>query len=222
LIAYGGGRIRWIVCTHAHRDHSPAAAGLKAATGAEVIGMPAPAASRHDATFAPDRIVGHGDVLRLGDVSLTAIHTPGHASNHLCFHLAPTGMMFTGDHVLQGSTVTIAPPDGNMRQYLNSLEKLLALDIAIMAPGHGYLIGAAHRELRRLIRHRLWREERVLASLERKDAASVAELVDDVYPRLNPALHLAAAQQLHSHLLKLIDDGAVREDAGRYRLTVRR
>ena len=214
LLAHGAGRIRWILCTHAHRDHSPAAAALAAATGAQVIGMPAPPG--HDATFAPDRVVRDGEVLKLGDVALTVLHTPGHASNHLCFLLPSTGMLFTGDHVMQGSTVVIAPPDGNMQQYLQSLEQLLALDIAIIAPGHGYLIGAAHREVRRLIRHRLWREARVLAAVERKGPASVEALVDDVYPDVIPAVREAAAHSLHAHLLKLVGDGAVREDAGRY------
>ena len=216
LMAYGDGRIRWILCTHAHRDHSPAAARLAAATGAQVIGMPAPSGLGHDPTFAPDRIIGDGEVMQLGEVSLSAIHTPGHASNHLCFHLRSTGMLFTGDHVMQGSTVVIAPPDGSMRLYLRSLERLLALDIAIIAPGHGYLIGAAHREVRRLIRHRLWREARVLAAVERKGPASVDELLDDVYPDLTPALRGAASHSLHAHLLKLVEDGAASEEAGRY------
>ena len=214
LMAHGARRIRWILCTHAHRDHSPAAAALAAATGAQVIGMPAPPG--HDATFAPDRVVHDREVLKLGDVALTVVHTPGHASNHLCFQLRSTGMLFTGDHVMQGSTVVITPPDGNMRQYLESLERLLALDIAIIAPGHGYLIGAAHREVRRLIRHRLWREARVLAAVERNGPASVEALLDDVYPDVIPAVRAAAANSLRAHLIKLIDDGAIREDAGRY------
>jgi glyoxylase-like metal-dependent hydrolase (beta-lactamase superfamily II) len=217
LIAHGAGRIRWILCTHTHRDHSPAAARLAAATNAEVIGMPPPADPRHDATFAPDRIVRDGEVIELGDIALTAVHTPGHASNHLCFRLMQNGMLFTGDHVMQGSTVVIGPPDGDMRQYLDSLERLLSIDIAIMAPGHGYLIGAPHREVRRLIQHRLWREARVLQAVASKGPASVDQMLDDVYPDVMPVLRVPAAQSLTAHLLKLIADGAVSEEDGRYR-----
>ena len=125
--------IKWILCTHTHLDHSPAAAKLKAATGAKVLGRPAPAGQ--DATFAPDRTGADGDRLFLGGIVLRAIHTPGHASNHLCYLLEDSRMLFTGDHVMQGSTVVINPPDGDMRAYLASLERLLAEDLAIIAPG---------------------------------------------------------------------------------------
>lgn len=218
VLRHGDGRIRWILCTHAHRDHSPAAARIARDTGAQVIGMPAPSGLRHDPTFAPDRIVVDGETLSLGAMSLTAIHTPGHAANHLCFRLGQTGMVFTGDHVMQGSTVTIGPPDGDMRAYLASLEKLLAVDAPILAPGHGFLIGVPGREIRRLIRHRRWREARVLDAVRRLGPASVDELVGDVYPQIPPALHRAAAQSLEAHLVKLVDDRAVRVDEGRYRV----
>jgi len=217
LIAHGAGRVRWILSTHTHRDHSPAAARLAAATGAEVIGMPPPADPRHDATFAPDRIVRDGELIELGEVTLMAIHTPGHASNHLCFRLAQTGMLFTGDHVMQGSTVVIAPPDGDMQVYLDSLRRLLSLDIAIMAPGHGYLIGRPHREVRRLIEHRLWREARVLQAVRTRGRATAEEILDDVYPDVMPVLRGPAAQSLAAHLRKLIADGAVAVKEGRYR-----
>jgi glyoxylase-like metal-dependent hydrolase (beta-lactamase superfamily II) len=173
---------------------------------------------RHDPTFVPDRIVADGETIALGDIALTAIHTPGHAPNHLCFLLQSTRMLFTGDHVMQGSTVVIAPPEGNMRDYLHSLRRLLAVDIAIIAPGHGYLIGAAHREVRRLIDHRLGREARVLDAVKRHGESSVDELVDDVYPGLRPVLRAAAAQSLLAHLVKLVEDDEVREAGGRYRI----
>src|SRR5712671_2364861 len=161
------GRLRWILCTHTHLDHSPAAAALKAATGAQLIGRPAPAGQ--DETFKPDSVLENGQRIPIGGadsgVTLRAIHTPGHASNHLCYLLEDTRMLFTGDHVMQGSTVVINPPDGDMRAYLASLEHLLEEDLAIIAPGHGYLIGAPHKEIRRLIAHRLAREAKVQAAL---------------------------------------------------------
>lgn len=217
LVAHGAGRIRWILCTHTHRDHSPAAAALAAATGAQVVGMPPPPGPRQDETFAPRRVPRDGEALELGGIMLTAIHTPGHASNHLCFRLAQTGMLFTGDHVMQGSTVVIAPPDGNMRAYLASLARLLEFEIPIIAPGHGYLIGAAHRELRKLVAHRLWREARVRDAVARLAPASVEALLEEVYPDVRPVLRGPAALSLQAHLAKLIEDGAVSESEGRYR-----
>ncbi len=128
-LAVVGDRLRWILCTHTHLDHSPGARALKAATGAEVIGMRAPQHGNQDTAFAPDRVFAHGDVLDCGEFTLRAVHTPGHASNHLCYLLDREKLLFTGDHVMQGSTVVINPPDGDMIAYLQSLESLLALDI---------------------------------------------------------------------------------------------
>ena len=210
------GGLRWIVCTHTHLDHSPAAALLKAKTGAKVLGRPAPAGQ--DATFKPDLVLENGQRLDLGAVSLRAIHTPGHASNHVCYLLEKTRMLFTGDHVMQGSTVVINPPDGDMRAYLASLERLLGEDVAIIAPGHGYLIGAPQREIRRLIAHRLNRERKVVAALERLQRASLEEMLPLVYDDVPERIHRVAARSLTAHLDKLVADGAVRTQAGGYTL----
>jgi len=210
------GNIKWILCTHTHLDHSPAAAPLKAATGAQLLGRPAPAGQ--DATYKPDFVLENGQRIELGGVTLRAIHTPGHASNHLCYLLEQTKMLFTGDHVMQGSTVVINPPDGDMRAYLQSLEKLLAEDIAIIAPGHGYLIGAPHKEMRRLIAHRLMREEKVRNALVKTGAATVEELLPHVYDDVPARLHRWAARSLTAHLEKLVADGAVRAAGERYAL----
>ena len=216
ILAEGKDRIRWILCTHTHVDHSPAAAALKAATGAQLLGRPAPAGQ--DATFVPDRVMSHNDRFIFDGVTLRALHTPGHASNHVCYLLEQTRMLFTGDHVMQGSTVVINPPDGDMRAYLDSLEMLLAEDLAILAPGHGYLIGEPHKELRRLISHRLARERKVLTSLQQLGRASVEELLPLVYDDVPPRIHRVAARSLTAHLDKLVADGAVRADAARYAL----
>jgi glyoxylase-like metal-dependent hydrolase (beta-lactamase superfamily II) len=208
--------LKWIVCTHTHLDHSPAAAAIKAATGAQILGRPAPAGQ--DASFKPDFVVENGQRIDLGEISLRAIHTPGHASNHLCYLLEQTKMLFTGDHVMQGSTVVINPPDGDMRVYLQSLERLLGEDIAVIAPGHGYLIGAPHREVRRLIAHRLNRERKVLAALERLEHPSLDEMLPLVYDDVPERVHRVAARSLTAHLDKLVADGAVRAEEGRYTL----
>jgi len=208
--------IKWILCTHTHVDHSPAAAAIQAATGARVLGRPAPAGQ--DATFKPDQVLENGERIDLGEISLRAIHTPGHASNHLCYLLEATRMLFTGDHVMQGSTVVINPPDGNMRAYLRSLEQLLGEDIAIIAPGHGYLIGAPKKELRRLIAHRLNRERKVVAALERLERPTVEEMLPLVYDDVPERIHRVAARSLTAHLEKLVADGAVRAVGGTFAL----
>ncbi|MCC6210118.1 MAG: MBL fold metallo-hydrolase [Burkholderiales bacterium] len=214
-----GSRIRWILTTHTHPDHSPAAALLKAATGAQVIGMPRPEHGHQDHGFAPDRVPADGERLQLDGCALRAVHTPGHASNHLCYLLEETRMLFTGDHVMQGSTVVINPPDGDMRVYLASLERLLALNAAIFAPGHGYLIGAPQREIRRLIAHRLAREAKVAAALQRRGPSTLEELVTDVYDEVSPRLHAVAMRSLAAHLDKLVAEGRARRAAGRYILS---
>jgi len=210
------GRLRWIVCSHTHLDHSPAAAALKAASGAQLIGRPAPAGQ--DATFKPDLVPENGMRIDLGSATLRAIHTPGHASNHLCYLLEETRMLFTGDHVMQGSTVVINPPDGDMRAYLASLEALLAEDIAIIAPGHGYLIGAPHKEIRRLIAHRLAREGKVKTVLEKIGSGSLERILPLVYDDVPERMHRWAARSLTAHLEKLVADGVVRSGRGAYTL----
>ncbi|HVP08649.1 MAG TPA: MBL fold metallo-hydrolase [Burkholderiales bacterium] len=219
ILAEGAGRIRWILTTHTHVDHSPAAALLKAATGAPVLGLPRPSHGNQDHSYAPDRVLADGEWLELDGVHLRVLHTPGHASNHLCYLLEETRMLFTGDHVMQGSTVVINPPDGDMRAYLTSLERLLAQDVAIFAPGHGYLLGAPHKEVRRLIAHRLAREAKVADALQRLGPATPEELVADVYDDVSPRLHPVAMRSLAAHLDKLLAEGRVRRAAERYILT---
>ena len=213
------GKIRWILCTHTHLDHSPAAAAIKKATGAKIYGRPAPAGQ--DATFVPDVTLEHGQQVRLGSFSLRALHTPGHASNHLCYLLEQTRMLFTGDHVMQGSTVVINPPDGDMRAYLASLQMLLNEDVAILAPGHGYLIGEPHQELRRLLQHRLKREGKVRDALVKLGEPTLEEMLPLVYDDVPPRLHGWAARSLTAHLHKLVADGAARARDGRYTLVQR-
>jgi glyoxylase-like metal-dependent hydrolase (beta-lactamase superfamily II)/8-oxo-dGTP pyrophosphatase MutT (NUDIX family) len=220
IVEAGQGRIRWIICTHTHFDHSPAAAPLKAATGAQVFGRPAP--EGQDQTFKPDVIVEHGQRIQLGEMSdgvtLRAIRTPGHASNHVCYYIEQTKMLFTGDHVMQGSTVVINPPDGDMRAYLASLEALLAEDIAIIAPAHGYLIGEPHREVRRLVAHRLARESKVRTALADIGPAPLEALVPVVYDDVPERMHRWAVRSLTAHLEKLVAEGAVRASGGRFAL----
>lgn len=210
-----GKRLRWILCTHTHLDHSPGAKALQAATGAQVLGFaPVPDDGRQDTAFAPDRTLRDGDAVDCGAFALRAVHTPGHASNHLCYLLETKRILFTGDHVMQGSTVVISPPDGDMQAYLKSLERLLALDLAAFAPGHGRVIETPHDEVRRLIAHRLKREQKVLDAFRNKNPATLDELLPLVYDDVAAKLHRVARRSLHAHLIKLARESRVREEAG--------
>ncbi len=211
--AAAGGRIERILVTHTHRDHSPGAVALAAATGAPVWGRVAAHPQWQDATFAPSCVAEHGERLPLGpDTTLRVIHTPGHASNHLCYLLEQERTLFTGDHVMQGSTVVINPPDGDMAAYLQALESLLAEDLQWLAPGHGFLVADPHAVLRGLIRHRLAREAKVAAALRSLGPCPIEPLLQAVYDDVPAALHPVAQRSLLAHLLKLQSDGAARAD----------
>lgn len=212
ILEVTGGRLQYILCTHTHLDHSPAAALLHQATGAPVLGMPPRDDGRQDMQFRPDRILRHGDVVDLGHCTLRAVHTPGHASNHLCYLLEQQRLLFTGDHIMQGSTVVISPPDGDMKAYLGSLEKLLEIELAALAPGHGHVIADPQTEIRRLIAHRLRREQKVIDAFNRKNPATLDELLPVVYDDVPAKLHPVARRSLHAHLIKLARDARVREN----------
>ncbi len=220
MLEAAGGRLKWILCTHTHLDHSPGARALKAETGAQLLGFgTVPDDGRQDAAFAPDRALREGDRLDCGAFKLRAVHTPGHASNHLCYLLEQQKLLFTGDHIMQGSTVVISPPDGEMATYLSSLERLLALDLAAIAPGHGHVIEKPHDEVRRLIAHRMKREQKVLDAFGAKNSATLDELLPLVYDDVPQRVHPVARRSLHAHLIKLVRDGRVAEAAGVWSLT---
>lgn len=223
MLAAARGRLKWILCTHTHLDHSPGAKALKSATGAELLGFgQVPDDGRQDTAFAPDRALRDGEVLDCGTFRLCAVHTPGHASNHLCYLLEGERWLFTGDQVMQGSTVVISPPDGDMAVYLKSLERLLSLDLAAFAPGHGHVIEKPHDEVRRLIAHRLKREQKVVAALGKRNPATLDELLPLVYDDVPQRVHPVARRSLHAHLLKLRDEGRAVEDGDCWRLSARR
>ena len=214
-----GRRLKWILCTHTHLDHSPGAKALKAATGAELLGFgKVPDDGRQDTEFKPDRALQDGDVLECGAFRLRAVHTPGHASNHLCYLLDGERWLFTGDHVMQGSTVVISPPDGDMTVYLKSLVRLLSLDLAAFAPGHGHVIEMPHDEVRRLIAHRQKRERKVIDAFGTKNPATLDDLLPFVYDDVPQRVHPVARRSLHAHLLKLRDEGRAIEAGENWKL----
>jgi glyoxylase-like metal-dependent hydrolase (beta-lactamase superfamily II) len=212
VAAAGAGRIRWILVTHTHSDHSPGAAGLKARTGAEVLGFDA-----RDG-FVPDMAIGDGWALEAPAFRLEAIHTPGHASNHLCYRLAGERLLFSGDHIMSGSTVVIAPPDGDMAAYLAALERVRGLDLDGVAPGHGGFIPDPRAVIDYYTEHRRAREAAIDNALRRLGTARVEELVEAVYTDVPEALHPIARWSVWAHLRKLADEGRTstndRDDIG--------
>jgi glyoxylase-like metal-dependent hydrolase (beta-lactamase superfamily II)/8-oxo-dGTP pyrophosphatase MutT (NUDIX family) len=222
LLEAAQGDIRWILVTHTHPDHAPAAARLRELTGAEILGGGAVRGAQRHIELNFDRVLQDGECLQLGAVTMRAIHTPGHASNHVCYLLEATGMLFSGDHLVQGFTVVIAPPDGNMRAYLDSLERLRALGSNIIAPGHGFLIGEPQQEIDRVVRHRLGREQKVRRALQQQGgSATLTSLLPRVYDDVPSSLHALAAQSLEAHLAKLLEDGEVTHAEGHWSVVAR-
>ncbi|MBX3314495.1 MAG: MBL fold metallo-hydrolase [Actinobacteria bacterium] len=204
IAAAGGDRIRWILCTHTHADHSPGAAGLKERTGAEVLAF----ADVDD--LVCDRHLVDGDTVEGTEFTLRAIHTPGHASNHLCFLLERDRMLFAGDHVMDGSTVVINPPDGDMAHYLASIERLQAWTPSLrsIAPAHGHVIADPAAKLDEYLTHRLAREQQVVDGLDEADAPIGTQgLVEAIYVDVPEFLHPMARRSVWAHLRKLHHDG---------------
>jgi glyoxylase-like metal-dependent hydrolase (beta-lactamase superfamily II) len=215
LAAIPGERVTRIVVTHSHRDHAAGAAALKARTGAPIVGArahavagdaPTRADASHALDYAPDEPLDDGARIAGRGFTLEAVATPGHAANHLAFALAEENALFSGDHVMAWSTSVIAPPDGSMRDYLASLEKVARRSEALYWPGHGGPVLAPQRYVRALIAHRRQREAAILARLE-AGAASVGEIVAQVYPGLAPALVGAACLSTLAHLVDLTERG---------------
>ena len=219
IVAAAPGPIRWIFATHTHTDHSPATVALKQRTGAVVHGLAPAHREWQDTTFVADVTLHGGERIAITPTTtLAAIHTPGHASNHLCYLLEEEKTLFTGDHVMQQSTVVINPPDGNMQAYVASLRSLLDMDLEWLAPGHGFLMAEPRRAMQAIIEHRLAREAKVVAALRELGSPSTDELLARVYADVPPRLHPMALRSLTAHLLKLRDDGVAEEDAGRWSL----
>lgn len=199
--------IRWILVTHTHPDHSPGVLELAAKSGAEVLGMPAPAGEHQDQTFIATRVLADGDVLQTDEFCVRAVHTPGHASNHLCYLHEQHNWLFTGDHVIDGSTVVIDPPDGDMQHYIESLQRCKRLECTALAPGHGEVIRDPQRAIDWIIEHRLAREAKVLAAMRANPGLSTHELVPHVYTDIDPKLYTWAERSLLAHVLKLRKEG---------------
>ncbi|MFG1477926.1 MBL fold metallo-hydrolase [Xanthobacter sp. V4C-4] len=235
LDAVAGESVSHLVVTHTHRDHSPAAAAIKAATGASIVGCGPHRAARPlhigeinpldasaDTDFLPDHQLADGDTISGRGWTLTAVETPGHTANHLSFALKEDSLLFSGDHVMAWATSIVAPPDGAMGDYIRSLERLGAREETIYLPGHGGPVRDAPAFVRDYLDHRIAREVAILRGLERA-AETIPDLVRGIYIGLDPRLVGAASLTVLAHLEHLVETGRVLTDGppaidGRFRL----
>jgi glyoxylase-like metal-dependent hydrolase (beta-lactamase superfamily II) len=209
------GNIRMIVCTHSHADHSPGAAPLQAlctTSRPPILGLPSAPTARASARFSPDRALQDQERLVLAAPdgtthTLRAIHTPGHAANHLCLVLEEDGLLFSGDHVLNGSTTVVDPPDGNMNAYLDSLDRLDAVcaegDIRFILPAHGYVLGEARAAIAYLKAHRLKREARIAAAMQRLPQGTPEDWLPLAYDDVPERMWPVAARSLAAHVERI-------------------
>jgi len=215
-----GGNIRMIVCTHSHPDHSPGAAPLKALCDGRppILGLPSAPSARAASAFTPDRVLQNQELLTLiprgldaslaSSHTLQVVHTPGHAANHVCLLLREDGLLFSGDHILNGSTTVIDPPDGNMGDYLDSLDTLLALaqahDVQFILPAHGHVLGgsqaAACGAISHLKAHRLKREAKIAAVVAAHPQGTVDDWLPLAYDDVEPRVWPVAKRSLLAHL----------------------
>ena len=224
IAAIAGRKVTAIMCTHTHRDHSPAAAPLAERTGAPIIGcaplMLQVAGPRSDEafdpTYAPHRVLADGESVSGTGWTLTAVATPGHTSNHLCFALEESGALFTGDHVMGWSTSVVIPPDGDMGDYMASLEKLMAREDRVYHSAHGAAIEKPRQLVRGMIGHRRQRENQILRLLAER-ARPVSAFIPEMYKGLDPRLVGAAEMSVTAHLIDLEKRGVVscRDDVWR-------
>lgn len=225
MAAVGDATLTAIVCTHTHRDHSPAARPLKERTGAEIIGC-APLTidddgprsdAAFDADYRPDRVLADGEAITGPDWTLRALATPGHTSNHLCLALEESGALFTGDHVMGWSTTVVSPPDGDMAHYMSSLMILHDRDDRIYYPAHGPAITKPRQLVRGMIGHRRQRERQILRQLE-QGAQSIEAMVPQMYKGTDERLYPAAGRSVLAHLIDLERRDLVRRAAEKWRL----
>ena len=220
ILSVGKNKIKRILVTHTHTDHSPAALPISKKLNIPMFGRLVDRESQwEDETFIPDNVLSHGDEISTDEYSLETIHTPGHASNHLCFYIKEIKCLLTGDHIMDGSTVVIAPPDGNMTEYINSLRLLEEYEINYFAPGHGNIMKEPTKTINSIIRHRLSRESKVFRCVEKKQNSNINQLLLLVYDDVPEMLHPIAKMSLLAHLIKLEEDGKLKNYENTYSLS---
>ncbi|WP_088307385.1 MBL fold metallo-hydrolase [Novosphingobium sp. B 225] len=227
LAAVGSARIAAIMCTHTHRDHSPASRALQAATGAPIVGCAAlsldddgpRADTAFDPDYAPDRVLGDGEEISGQGWTIRAVATPGHTSNHLCYSLVESGALFTGDHVMAWSTSVVSPPDGDMSAYMASLQKLYDREDSVYYPAHGPAVTKPRQLVRGMLGHRKSREAQIVRLLE-TGPHTIGQMVPVMYKGLDPRLNGAAGRSVLAHLIDLERQGRVTEDGETWSMTL--
>ena len=226
MAALGSARLAAIMCTHTHRDHSPAAAELKALTGAPIIGCAALAMeddgpradTAFDPDYAPDRVLSDGEQLSGPDWTIAAVATPGHTSNHLCYSLVESGALFTGDHVMAWSTSVVSPPDGDMAAYMASLQKLYERADTVYYPAHGPAVTKLQQLVRGMLGHRRSREAQIMRLLAAQPQ-TIPDMVAAMYKGLDPRLFGAAGRSVLAHLIDLRNQDRVQSESDQWNLT---
>ncbi|GLI99561.1 MBL fold metallo-hydrolase [Sphingobium sp. BS19] len=222
--AIAGRPVTAILCTHTHRDHSPAARPLAEATGAPIIGC-APltldddgprADAAFDPHYAPDHVLADGDTVQGTGWTLQAVATPGHTSNHLCFALVEEQALFTGDHIMGWSTTVVSPPDGDMADYMRSMQRLIDRDDVVYYPAHGEPVDKPQRLARSMMGHRRHREGQIVRHLQTIGSSAIPDMVAEMYKGVDPRLHPAAGRSVLAHLIDLRARGLAREQDGQW------
>ncbi|MES2270557.1 MAG: MBL fold metallo-hydrolase [Pseudomonadota bacterium] len=222
--AIAGRPVTAILCTHTHRDHSPAARPLAEATGAPIIGC-APltldddgprADAAFDPHYAPDHVLADGDTVQGTGWTLQAVATPGHTSNHLCFALVEELALFTGDHIMGWSTTVVSPPDGDMADYMRSMQRLIDRDDVVYYPAHGEPVDKPQRLARSMMGHRRHREGQIVRHLQTIGSSAIPDMVAEMYKGVDPRLHPAAGRSVLAHLIDLRARGLAREQDGQW------
>ena len=226
VAAIEGRPVRAILCTHTHRDHSPAARPLADRTGAPIVGC-APltldddgprADAAFDAAYRPDRVLADGDRVAGDGWTLEAVATPGHTSNHLCFALLEEQALFTGDHLMGWSTSVVSPPDGDMGAYMRSMQRLIDREDAVYYPAHGEPVDTPQRWARGMMGHRKQREGQILRHIAAPEGITIPQMVEQMYKGVDPGLHPAAGRSVLAHLIDLDQRGlAAATGDGRWR-----
>ncbi|MGC1442255.1 MAG: MBL fold metallo-hydrolase [Burkholderiaceae bacterium] len=218
-----GSDLTQIICTHSHPDHYPGAKPLRELLGNSsipILGRPSGPNFNPAWQFEPDILLEDGNLVPCGGHStLQALHTPGHASNHVCLLLVEDGLLFSGDHILNGSTTVIDHPDGNMLDYMNALNRLSQEALSYILPAHGYVIASPYAEIDRLIKHRLKRESKVVTALSQASGGTLDDLVVIAYDDVDVTLHPVAKRSLSAHLAKLVQEGRARQTTDRWHVS---
>lgn len=220
--AVAGRQLSKIIVTHTHMDHSAGAVPLQKRLGGTLMGFSPHQGPDHeikmeeggDPTFVPEVYLKDGDVIAGDGWTLEVMHTPGHTSNHCCFRLLEEKILFTGDHVMGWATTVVSPPDGDMKDYLTQLERLLGFDDQLYVPTHGPAIPHPHSYVRALIQHRMEREQQILEAIT-QGAQTLPAMVSKMYQDVPRYLHPAAARSVYAHLIKLVDEGRVKTNDGK-------